>query len=240
MELTYLTPKQDAFEEAYIKARKEENRVYSSDEIRSLPYINATHDHYDEWKLRIKSTERFIDYIKNKSVSNILDLGCGNGWFTSLIAKNNPAEVVGMDVNDVELRQAYKTFKRGNLTFVYGNVFKASFQQSFEIIVLNGSLQYFENLPLLFKRLQSLLVEHGEIHIIDSPVYDSVEQAEKAKKRTQDYYAKLGFPQMSENYHHHLKSDLADFEILYKPNRLSKIIGKRDVPFSWYRYTRED
>lgn len=239
MELTYLTPKQNAFEEAYIKAREEENRVYSSDEIRSLPYLNATHDHYDEWKLRIKSTERFIDYIKNKSVNNILDLGCGNGWFTSLIAKNNPAEVLGMDVNDIELRQAFKTFKRVNLTFAYGDVFKADFQQSFDVIVLNSSIQYFENIPVLIERLKSLLVEHGEIHIIDSPLYDTVDQAQKASERTKEYYSKLGFPEMSENYHHHLKKDLEDFEVLYKPSRLSKIIGKKDVPFGWYRYTHE-
>ena len=124
MELTYLTPKQNAFEEAYIKAREEENRVYSSDEIRSLPYLNATHDHYDEWKLRIKSTERFIDYIKNNNINNLIynikpneiyNLGAQSHVGVSFENPEYTAEVSG--IGTLRVLEAIRFLKMKNIKF---------------------------------------------------------------------------------------------------------------------------
>ncbi|RPI60287.1 MAG: hypothetical protein EHM44_10670, partial [Ignavibacteriales bacterium] len=45
----------DAFEKLYLLIRKKENRIYSDDEIKLLPYASKINPHKNEWALRTKS-----------------------------------------------------------------------------------------------------------------------------------------------------------------------------------------
>lgn len=233
--VNYLTLEDDQFNSKYLNVRHKEQRVLSDVEVSLLPKkikINS-----NEWLLREKSAIRFINYIESKQNISILDVGCGNGWFTNLIALNNNV-VRGIDINIYELEQACRVFKKDNLQFIYGDIFKIDkpFRQAFDIIVLNASVQYFENFEILISTLKTFLKPNGEIHIIDSPFYSNNKRLE-AKKRTEDYYNELGFPEMSKYYFHHLLEDLELFEILYKPNRslANKIFRSSDSPFIWSR-----
>ena len=195
----YLTEKQLDFSEAYVKLREKENRILTNNEVALLPYLKRY-----EWPLREKSTERFIRYISSKTKKSlqVLEIGCGNGWFSNKIAsfaKKN--KIVGLDINIQELKQASHVFQKENLYFAYGNIFKIeeTFKEQFDIIVLNGTTQYFPDFKLLLTTLLTFLKSEGEIHIIDSPFYTASE-IKNAKERTINYYTNLGFPKMSENY----------------------------------------
>lgn len=50
-----------------------------------------------------------INYLKSKSVSTVLDLGCGNGSFTNIIASHG-YQVVGLDHSDTGINLAKKQF----------------------------------------------------------------------------------------------------------------------------------
>jgi 2-polyprenyl-3-methyl-5-hydroxy-6-metoxy-1,4-benzoquinol methylase len=50
-----------------------------------------------------------ISYLKSKSVSTVLDLGCGNGSFTNIIASHG-YQVVGLDHSDTGINLARKQF----------------------------------------------------------------------------------------------------------------------------------
>jgi ubiquinone/menaquinone biosynthesis C-methylase UbiE len=234
----YITEEKTFFSDVYIAVRKKENRILSDDRVKLLPYLKR-----NEWPLRIQSTERFINYIAKKDKAiQILDIGCGNGWFSNKIAgvsKKN--SIVGLDVNSVELKQATRVFSRENLKFVYGNIFniKSFFKEQFDIIILNGAVQYFPDFNILLTTLLSFLKYDGEIHIMDSPFYTK-ENIEDAKTRTVSYYTKLGFPEMASNYFHHTITDIQKFEVLYKykKNIIDKVLGRKDSPFSWYCYTK--
>ena len=90
----------------------------------------------------------------------------------------------------------------------------------------------------MIKRLFYFLTDEGEIHIIDSPIYNQNELA-GAKERTARYYISNGFPEMAKHYYHHTFDELKDFnyKILYDPkavqNNLKKIFGFKDSPFPW-------
>jgi len=236
----YLTEEQSDFSNAYVKVRKKENRILTDEEIAILPYLKK-----HEWPLREKSTERFLQYIaaKNKPL-HILEIGCGNGWFShkiAILAKKN--KIVGLDVNSQELKQATRVFQKENLYFIYGDIFKikGTLKQQFDIIVLNSAAQYFPDFKALLNTLLTFLKPEGEVHIIDSPFYKTSE-IENAKQNTLTYYTNLGFPEMSKNYHHHEVSKIADFDILYeyKRNIINKILRKKDSPFSWYRLKKNN
>lgn len=243
-ENTYVTIFEEdiSFSKNYIEARSKEKRVLSDEEVLLLPQTKNTNPYKKEWKLRQKSTQRFINYICEKQDITILDIGCGNGWFTNKIAstsKNN--KVIGLDVNLIELKQANRIFRRKNLRFVCADIFKRQelLKNNFDIIVLNGTVQYFSNFEKLFKTLKGFLKPNGEIHVIDSPFYKTNE-IELAKKRTHNYYVNLGFPEMSAFYFHHSLEHLKNFQWLYTPQKgvLKKFF--KDIPFPWVRYIKNE
>lgn len=230
------------FESVYLKVRDKEKRIYSDDDLRLLPFASDGNIHKAEWNLRTKSFNRFKEYLNAKSENmHILDLGCGNGWFCSQLSKGMDHNFYCVDVNLRELKQGAKTFNSDKLKFIYADIFSFEFPVSyFDLITLNASIQYFPNFKMIIDRLLGLLNHNGEIHIIDSPFYLENE-IRSAKQRTEEYYNSIGFPEMSQHYHHHPLKDLNsyNFEILYKPNALinkfKKVLSAKDSPFPWIK-----
>jgi hypothetical protein len=66
--------------------------------------------------------------------------------------------------------------------------------------------------------LAGYLKPRGEIHLLDSPLYMDAE-IEGAARRSRDYFASLGFPEMAEHYFHHRFASLGEFDykFLYRP-----------------------
>ena len=236
-----MSHQRSTFEEHYLKVRQLEGRVYSDEKVAQLPELEKNDPHHSEWKLRAKSAKRFLNYLKeNPQKSKLLEIGCGNGWFTHHCSEY-VANAVGIDVNHTELEQAKRVFKKENLTFKYWDIFTPSpFKFKFDYIVLNAVVQYFPNSDLLITRLKELLADKGEIHIIDSPFYKPNE-IDAAKKRTERYYKKMGVPEMAELYYHHSLTDIFDFECLYEPGssvKLLRFLKEKDSPFGWYRWKK--
>jgi ubiquinone/menaquinone biosynthesis C-methylase UbiE len=237
MGVTYYSPPNNDFTALYISLRKKEGRFYSDDQIKQLPDIAKNHTHYQEWQLRKKSAHRFVKYLESKRQPlRILDVGCGNGWFSHFVSTVERTEVTGLDVNSIELEQAATIFAQSNLSFACADLQEqtALNEQQFDVIVFNSCLQYFKNPLELFRNMSVLLAEKGEIHVIDSPFYNS-NSIENAQQRTKNYYRNLGFPQMAENYFHHELSDIGNYKIMYEPATGILKYLKRDSPFCWIK-----
>lgn len=242
----YLLEKEkNNFEENYLRLRRKEKRLYSDEEVKLLPFASSLNPHKKEWDYRAKSFIRFKEYLGkiNKQIE-ILDLGSGNGWFAGELAKTFSHMFYCIDINLYELKQGARLFRNENIRFVYGDIFKMELaKNSFDLIVLNSSVQYFENLNALLKELIFTLKLDGEIHIIDSPFYDD-EELPMAKLRTEEYYKRLGFPEMSKYYFHHTYKHISDFnyELLFDPrkfrNKLLSLAFKSDSPFPWVKIKR--
>lgn len=236
--VVYLTPYNPDFSENYLAVRRKENRILTDEEVMLLPLTSSKNSNSKEWKLRASSSNCIVKYLKEKNKAlKILDIGCGNGWFSNLMSQIPNCEVVAIDINTIELEQANTVFRSKNLQFVCGDIFTiTSFENQFDCITLNGCVQYFPDFLLLIEKLKTFLKIYGEIHIIDSPFYDK-EEVQNAKKRTMDYYSNLGFPEMSNYYFHHTLDLASDFKIKYKPNKttLYKLFFNKS-PFMWLCY----
>ena len=237
-----LSERNNDFEEFYIKVREKEKRIYSDAELGNLPFATESNPHILEWKLRAKSFIRFNNYLgKKKQSINILDLGCGNGWFSGQLSKTFNHKFYCVDINQIELEQARRVFNSDNLNFLYADIFTETFQENtFDLIIVNAAIQYFPVLKRLIKLLLSLLKMDGEIHFVDSPIYLKNEVG-SAKKRTMDYYNSIGFPEMSNKYFHHSWNELSEFnsEIIFNPtsivNKFKQLIFIKDSPFPWVK-----
>jgi len=234
----------DEFENFYLGVRESEKRLLSDDEVSDLPVIKNS-PHKKEWEKRARSAIRLDKYFAGLQAGTVLDLGCGNGWFTALLSKNSNFEVLGMDVNLTELKQAERVFRKSNLSFLFGDIFQTQFpENTFDYITINAVIQYFEDLDLLISKLFEILKTGGEIHFIDSPFYN-MEELAGAKQRTISYYNGKGFSEMSKYYFHHSWSEISKFDpvVLYDNKSKSKILRffiKQDMPFPWIKIVNKN
>lgn len=226
------------FEKLYFVVRKKEHRVYSNNELLTLPDINDTHIHYDEWLVRKASCKRLINYFKKKKKPlQILEIGCGNCWLSHKLAEIPQTKVIGLDINYAELEQGVSVFLDNNLQFVYGDIRKNVLQDlQFDMIIFAASISYFSSLHEIIKIALRHLTVEGEIHVIDSLFYGK-EDILAAKQRCRTYYNDLGFPEMADSYFHHLLDDLKYFNYTMMEEQnpfLKKILFKKNVS-PWIR-----
>jgi SAM-dependent methyltransferase len=226
--------------ELYQYVREKEGRLYPDETVMYLPDLPADHPHKVEWLARTDSTKRLIHYLTGlRSKLLILELGCGNGWLSHNISTIPGMRIWGLDRGSLELTQATRLFSAPNTGFISANIFESPFaRNSFDMIILASVIQYFKDLPALIVNLQSLLTKRGEIHLIDSPIYDNKEVI-SARDRTVTYYTELGLPEMANHYFHHTADELKKFHPhwLYQPGgwryRLGGLLGRTASPFPW-------
>lgn len=219
------------FADLYLKVRAAENRLLSDQQVLQLPNVDKFDVNASEWKLRKKSAKRFTDYITQKRKPlKILDIGCGNGWFSNKLSEIPNVEILAIDVNLRELEQAARLFNKPNLSFADADLFADAPDEKFDIAVFNSCFQYFENVQKTIEAAKKWLKTGGEIHIIDSPFYRQ-DRVEAAKLRTKKYYENLGFPEMTSHYFHHSWNELPEIKIYYKPTIFTKLL--KNSPFCW-------
>jgi len=230
-------------EDKYISVRKSEGRLYPDSVVQTLPQVNFSHPLKKEWRVRKKSFYKLIKYFSTTGNKMFLEIGCGNGWLANGIAADTNNVVIGLDLNQIELKQAARIFGNNKrLSFAYGNIFEDIFpREVFDTIIFASSVQYFKSFSDLINRVFLFLKPDGEIHIIDSFFYDDKEIV-NAINRTRQYYEKLGFPLMAENYFHHTWKELGQFNYkirnakFYSFQRQMKFFaGMNKVIFPWIK-----
>ncbi len=228
----------------YLEVREREGRLPDDMTVSGLPAVPDGHPQAGEWRVRAWSLARLQSYLDaRRHLQVVLDVGCGNGWMAARLAEPPGRLVYALDVNQHELEQGARVFRDNpRLIFLFGDVGgEALAAARVDLVLLAGSVQYFSDLTALIPQLLRLLRPGGELHIMDSPFYDR-EEAVRARARSEDYYRRLGCPEMAAHYHHHSKDLLELFgpHLLHDPARLLSRVGRRilrtgESPFPWIR-----
>ena len=232
--------RKNSFENAYVDLRRKEKRIFSDEELKFLPDVATRNPLYKEWQLRKASATRIAHYLAKHKANSVLEIGCGNGWLSHYLAEDLSASIVGVDVNETELQQASRVFENDNLKFVYADVLNDAFNtDSFDIILIASSIQYFKNIKEVLEKILPLLHSSGELHIIDSPFYNKSEIA-GAKERTKEYFKLMGHSEMAEYYFHHSLEDFRDFKhsLLYNPRSLFGKVSRKIFDSSGFPWIR--
>lgn len=227
--------KEVPFEELYLKIRKLEGRLYPDEIVKKLPEINKNHQHYLEWEKRKDTLNRFTTYLSNKKVKKILEIGCGNGWFTNCLS-NYCAQIIGQDINKTELEQAARLFKVDAVEFVctFDLIDLVKYWQP-DLIVFNASLHYFNPEDKIVQELKQVSKKKIEIHVLDTFFYTDSREAASAKIRTEEYYAKYGVKELANFYYHYITSDIKAEILRKKPSKWKQRFNKKTSPFPWLR-----
>lgn len=227
------------FEKLYFQLRQKEKRIYTDEEVAKLPGIAETHPHYKEWRIRKESSQKLIDYLKKRNrTTDILEIGCGNGWLSAKLSGLKVSIVTGIDINARELEQAKRVFRKiPNLQFYYGGINELKKGEiEFDVIILAAAIQYFPALKKIIDTAMKYLSQSGEIHIIDSHFY-TISELGAAKQRSLLYYEATNFPEMAYWYFHHNLDELESYNytVLYDPTSLFNRFLRNKNPFHWIR-----
>ncbi len=225
-------------ESAYLTARDHEGRLLDDELVLSLPNPPSHLANYNEWVLRKKSTSILLRQLRKHAVPNqILDIGCGNGWFIGGLKKTFPqSKLCGVDLNALELEQANRLFGNEQVKFFYLDILKKQYfkNESMDIVIFNASIQYFQDLHEIIQTASQLLKPKGSIWVNDSPFYRSKSDQLLAVQRSQMYYNDLGTPEMATYYHHHLESDLLQLGF----RKIKNLNPFLKLPFSLYQFKK--
>ena len=224
------------FEQAYHAVRTLEKRILSIEEVKKLPFPDKNSPDFNLWGIRRKNIFRFLNHLlKKKKTLRVLDIGCGNGFFPNMMAQHGH-QVVGVDVNLVELKQAAQAFPNEKLKWYYLDLMTEQLtEEPFDVITFCASFHYFSNPKQLLQICKTYLKPAGEIHIIDSPFY-TVEEKAAAKQRSIAHFKSLGVEAMAAHYYHNNLDVLNEckFQFGYTPGRLLvKLFRMKDSQFYW-------
>jgi SAM-dependent methyltransferase len=225
------------FEKQYCILRQKEGRLYTDDEVRTLPDVSHSNPYWREWQIRKRSCRKLFDYLSNKNrFLKILEVGCGNGWLSHRLSQLQESHVVGLDINFPEIDQASRVFSGiPNLSFLFGDIHSEFLgSEKFDIIVFAASIQYFPSLGAIMESAMRRLNKNGEIHILDSHFYLE-RDVNAAKQRSEQYFREQGFEGMKDFYFHHSLAELSqyDYLLLYDPNSFVNKLFRRQHPFHW-------
>lgn len=102
--------------------------------------------------------ERYLKFIDEREITTILDVGCGSGFITNVIAYNFPhIKIVAIDFSDT-IKHGKKISKElglKNITWKQINFFDFESEQ-FDLVLSNGSIHHMPQFELAVEKAKSL------------------------------------------------------------------------------------
>src|SRR5271165_3711122 len=121
----------------------------------------------------ISITEQTLAMMDLKPGERVLDLGCGTGWTSRLMAKavangDKPGQVVGLDVADEMIRRARAaSTEYDNLMFVLGSALEIPWEENhFDKVLSVESFYYYADQERALAELFRVLAPKGELYIL--------------------------------------------------------------------------
>jgi 2-polyprenyl-3-methyl-5-hydroxy-6-metoxy-1,4-benzoquinol methylase len=116
----------------------------------------------NDWtKRRAQEILRLIEKLSFKR-PRILDLGCGHGWFTEMLADFGEAHGIDLSPEGIAAAQA----RRPDITYTAGNIYEAPLQRGyFDIVVSQEVIAHVEDQRKYIQRAAEVLRDGGYLII---------------------------------------------------------------------------
>lgn len=121
-------------------------------------------------KSQEKDANALLKNIPLKGDENILDIGCGDGRFTLLLATQyTKGDVIGIDPSDSMMNKANSLKKPQNLTFLKEKAETYSLPKRFDLIVSIHTLHWVKDQKQALSNMLNHLKPGGKIYFILAP-----------------------------------------------------------------------
>ncbi len=120
-----------------------------------------------------KSTREFLKTAELNTAKSCLDLGCGTGKVTMMIAEiiGDQGQVLGVDINELNIHNANKSAKTKeikNVSFEVFDVYKFKARTKYDVIYSRFLLSHLTNPKLILENILQLLKPGGKLLIEDT------------------------------------------------------------------------
>lgn len=120
------------------------------------------HDHLERYKL-------VLEYSNNKSV---LEVACGTGYGSYLIATKGSAQhVFACDISEQAIRYASHRFKNEKINFLVQNAEKLTFDREFDLVISFETIEHLTDYDGFLQNIRRCLKING-LFIISTPIAD--------------------------------------------------------------------
>jgi cyclopropane fatty-acyl-phospholipid synthase-like methyltransferase len=182
---------------------------------------------------RLKFTTQFVDYLDIKE-KNILNIGCGYGWFELNAINRNVKKIIGTEISEKDLETANINIKNKNVEFNVSSAIDLPFNNdSFDTVV---SWEVIEHIPKntekqMFSEAYRVLKKDGVFYL--STPYDN-------------FFAKIFDPAWYFGHRHYSLDRLKKFaesngfivDKYYKKGGLWEVIAMLDMYISKWIFRR--
>ena len=98
------------------------------------------------------------------SGERVLDMACGCGYGTALLAELHPDKIlIGVDIDPAAIAYAQEHYRLPNLSYQCADAQSFSAEQPFDSIVSLETIEHLPNPRLLVGNYATLLAEHGQV-----------------------------------------------------------------------------
>lgn len=183
-----------------------------------------------------------VHSIKCKNAKSVLDLGCGIGNSTAVLAKEFPgAEITGADNSDDMLAAARK--ENPSIEFIKLDAEKEldSINKHYDIVFSNACIQWIPNHHKLLKSLFSLLNEDGILAVqipqqSKHPVHHIIKSLSESKKWKNKLHVQRMYNNLSENEYYDVLSELTDDFRIWETTYFHSMPSYESI-IEWYKGT---
>jgi len=127
-------------------------------------FSRVAHYYDDYCAVQNKSGTELIGRITGDGYRRILDIGCGTGNFTKLLAERfDLASITAVDISPEMVGLAQEKLKDLRIEFVVGDAEVVDLSGQFDLISSNAALQWFGKIETVLARCRALLEEGGMI-----------------------------------------------------------------------------
>ncbi len=105
--------------------------------------------------------EELIETLSLHGTEDILDLGCGDGKVTALLAEATHGHVLGVDKNESMIALAQKSYT--NIAFQVMDATTLHFDNAFDVVFSNAVLHWVDDHEAVARGIYRALKPHGKI-----------------------------------------------------------------------------
>jgi cyclopropane fatty-acyl-phospholipid synthase-like methyltransferase len=125
-------------------------------------------DDHEGWESAFQKThKRYLDALQISRAQRVLELGCGRGGFSNILAQHTQGTVLGIDISRSQLSHT-KRFNHSNLRFKSHDIMHVDdLTETFDAVACLDAAFYLPDKALAIERLSKVVEPGGRVLLVD-------------------------------------------------------------------------